>query len=104
MAAGQMKVECGIADLGMSEQNLDGAQVGPGFKHVRREAVAKQMRRNTLVDSGALTSLVHGLPHDLRRNGLICPPVVHCTWEQVGLGLHPAPVLTKSLQIGSNSG
>ena len=40
MAAGQMKVECGIADLGMSEQNLDGAQVGPGFKHVRREAVA----------------------------------------------------------------
>jgi hypothetical protein len=28
MAAGQMQVECSIADLGMAEQNLDGAQVG----------------------------------------------------------------------------
>jgi hypothetical protein len=42
-----MQVECGIANLGMAEQYLDGAQVSTGFKHVRREAVSKQMRRKT---------------------------------------------------------
>jgi hypothetical protein len=34
-----MQVECGIANLGMAKQNLDGAQVGAGFQHVSREAV-----------------------------------------------------------------
>ena len=38
----------------MAEQNLDSAQVGAGFKHVRRETVSKQMRRNVLIDAGAL--------------------------------------------------
>src|SRR5579862_9539205 len=93
-----MQVKCGIADLGMAEKNLDGAQIGTGFEHVCREAVSKQMGRNALADGGAFTSLVHGFPDDLRSNGLICPPVVHCTWKQVGPGLHPAPVLAKSLQ------
>src|ERR1035438_611036 len=98
MAAGQMQVECSIADLGMAEQNLDGAQVGAGFQHVSREAVSKQMRRHAISDASALTSLVHGLPHDLRSDGHICPPVLHRTRKQIGLGLHPAPVLTQSLQ------
>ena len=71
MAAGQMQVECSIADLGMAKQNLDGAQISTGFKHVCGEAVPKQMRRNALADAGALTRLVHGLPHDLRSNGHI---------------------------------
>src|SRR5664280_1294261 len=98
MAARQMQVERCIADLGMAKKNLDGAQVRSGFKHMCREAVSKQMRRNALTDAGALTSIVHGLPHDLRSNGYICTPVVHHAWEQVRLGLHPAPVLTQSLQ------
>src|SRR5260370_19334164 len=74
------------------------ADGGAGFQHMGREAVAKQMRRNSPPDAGALTSLVHRLPHNLRSDGHICPPVVHCTWEEIGLGLHPAPVLTQSLQ------
>src|ERR1022692_725334 len=87
-----------ITDLGMTKQNLDGAQVSAGFQHMSREAVSKQMRRNAPADARAFTSLVHGLPHDLRSNGHICPPVVHRAWEQIGLRLHPAPVLTKCLQ------
>jgi hypothetical protein len=35
-----MQVECGIANLGMAEQYLDGAQVGASFEQVGREAVA----------------------------------------------------------------
>jgi hypothetical protein len=44
------------------------------------------------------TGLVHSLPHDLRHNGHIRTPVVYHAWEQVGPGLHPAPVLTQSVQ------
>jgi hypothetical protein len=39
MAAGQMQVECGIANLGMAKQNLDGAQVSAGFQKMCGEAV-----------------------------------------------------------------
>jgi hypothetical protein len=35
-----MQIESGITDLGMAEQYLDGAQIGAGFQHVCREAVA----------------------------------------------------------------
>jgi hypothetical protein len=49
-----MQVKCGIADLGVAKQNLDGAQVSAGFQHVCRKAVSKQMRRNALADAGAL--------------------------------------------------
>jgi hypothetical protein len=48
-----MQVKCGITDLGMTKQNLDGAQVGAGFQHMGREAVSKQMRRNALLDARA---------------------------------------------------
>ena len=37
---GQMQVEYSIADLGMAEQNLNGAQVGAGLQHVGGEAVS----------------------------------------------------------------
>ena len=80
------------------QQHLDGAQVGAGFQHVSREAVSKQMRGNTISDASPLTRLVHRLPHDLRSDGYICPPVVHRTRKQIGLGPHPTPVLTQSLQ------
>src|ERR1700685_1408595 len=93
-----MQVECAITDLGMTKKNLDGAQVGARLQKMSGKAMSKQMRRNAFLDARAFTSLVHGLPHDLRSNGHICPPVVHRAWEQVGLGLHPAPVLTKCLQ------
>jgi hypothetical protein len=39
MAPGQMQIEGSISDLGMAEKNLDGAQVGAGFQHVRCETM-----------------------------------------------------------------
>jgi hypothetical protein len=47
-----MQIECRIANLGMAKQYLDGAQIGAGFQHVCREAVAKQMGRTALADKG----------------------------------------------------
>ena len=98
VASGQVQVDGGVSELGMSEKNLDGAQVGAGFQHVRCETMSQRMRRYVLGDAGTLGGLVHSLPDDLLRNGHISPPALHRTWEQIGLGLHPAPVLAQGLQ------
>jgi hypothetical protein len=39
MASGQVQVNNRIGDVAVAEQHLDGAQVGAGFQHVRREAM-----------------------------------------------------------------
>ena len=39
MAPGQVQIDGGMGELGMTEKNLDGAQVGAGFQHVRGEAM-----------------------------------------------------------------
>ena len=82
----------------MSEKHLDGAQIGAGFQHVRGETVPQRMRRYVLLDAGLLGGLATACPDDLLGDGHISPPVLHRAWEQIGLGLHPAPVLAQSLQ------
>jgi hypothetical protein len=56
------------------------------------------MGRYVLLDAGLLGCMGNSVPDDLLGDGHICPPVVHHTWEQIGLRLHPAPVLSQSLQ------
>src|ERR1035441_450871 len=82
----------------MAKQNLDGAQVGAGFQHMSCETMPQAVRRYVLGDAGTLGGLVYRLPDDLFRNRDIGPPSLHRTWEQIGLGLHPAPILAQSLQ------
>src|SRR5271166_3689348 len=98
MAPGQVQMDGGMSELGVSEKHLNGAQVGAGFQHVCCEAVPQSVRRYMLSDPGTLGGFVHGLPDDLLCNGNVGSPALHRTWEQVGLGLHPAPVLAQSLQ------
>src|ERR1035441_3544396 len=98
MTPGQGQVHVGVIELGVSKKYLDGAQVGTGFQHVCCEAMSKRMRRYVLGNAGTLGSLVYSLPDNLLRNGYVGPPALHRTWEKIGLGLHPAPVLTRSLQ------
>jgi hypothetical protein len=40
MTPGQVQVDGRMSELGMAEKYLDGAQIGAGFKHVSRVAVA----------------------------------------------------------------
>jgi hypothetical protein len=39
MAPGQVQVDSGVSELGVTKKNLDGAQVGAGFQHVRCETM-----------------------------------------------------------------
>src|SRR5450631_1599980 len=93
MAPGQVQVDGGVSELGVSEKDLDGAQVGAGFEHMRCEAMPQRMGRYVLGDAGTLSGLVHGLPDNLLCNGYVGPPALHRTWKKIGLGLHPSPVL-----------
>ena len=45
----------------MSEQQLDGAQVGAGFEQMHGEPVAQQVGREALANAGALQGVVAGL-------------------------------------------
>src|ERR1035438_4437973 len=86
----------------MSEKYLDGAQIGACFEHMRGETVPERVRRYMLLDTGLLGCVSDSVPDDLFGNGHISPPIVHHAWEQISLGLHPAPVLSQSLQkLGS---
>jgi hypothetical protein len=40
MLVGEVKIDGGLFEVTMSEQNLDGAQIGTRFEQVCREAVA----------------------------------------------------------------
>jgi hypothetical protein len=50
MASGQMQVYGSIAELGVSKQYLNGAQIGASFQHMCGKAVTKHVRINTLRD------------------------------------------------------
>src|ERR1035437_9197837 len=102
MALGQVQVNGGVSELGVSEKHLDGAQIGAGFQPMGSEAMSKRMRRYVLGDPGTLGSLVHGLPDDLLCNGHVGPPALYCAWEKIGLGLHPSPVDRKSTRLNSS--
>ena len=53
MALRQVDVNHGFAQVGVAEQQLDGAQVGAGFEEMCGEAVSKSVRMQRFVDSRA---------------------------------------------------
>ena len=54
MTLRQVEVNHGLAQVGVAEQQLDGAQVGAGFEEMCGEAVSKSVRMQRLVYSCAL--------------------------------------------------
>ena len=48
----QVQVSGRCLQILVSEQQLDGAQIGPVFEQMRRPAVTQGMRRDALADAG----------------------------------------------------
>ena len=97
-----MQIDRRVFELGVSEKYLDGTQIGACFQHMCGETVPERVGRYVFGDTGLLGCVGDSLPDDLLSDRHIGPPVVHHAWEQVGLGLHPEPVLSESLQkLGS---
>src|ERR1039458_3508162 len=81
MALRQVDVNHGFAQVGMAEQQLDGAQVGAGFEQMCGEAMSKSVGMQRLVDPGAFGGLPAGVPDDLVSDRSV-GRVMRAAWEQ----------------------
>src|SRR6266853_6927701 len=61
-------------------------------------AVAQTVRRNLLLDACAFGGLTAGMPHHLRGDRHVRPPIMNRAWKQIRLRFHPTKVLTQGLQ------
>ena len=69
----QVQVLSGGLQIAMSQQDLDGAQVGACFQQVGGPTVTQRMRRNAFVDASPARGFATGNPDGLVRNRLIQP-------------------------------
>ena len=78
MPLGEMQIDRRLLQVAMSEQHLDGAQVGAGFEQMRGKAVAQSVRMDMLVlKTGAFGGLLTGSPEDLGGDRMTrCMPAV----------------------------
>ena len=62
---GEMQIPGRDLQILVTEQKLNGAQVGSGFKQMCRPAVANQVRSNPLADTRPFCRFGADTPHDL---------------------------------------
>ena len=72
MALGKMQVDGGLFQIVMSQQQLNGAQVGTGFQQVGGETMAQRVGMNLLGrQAGALGGVPTGVLDGLGSDGMI---------------------------------
>jgi hypothetical protein len=100
MPPGQMQIDCRLFKVAMSQQHLNGAQVGAGFEQVRSKAVAQSVGMNVLVfKAGAFGGLLASVPENLGRDRMTrCMPSIAGEQPVGGLALQPAPVDAKGIE------
>src|SRR5205814_7408029 len=64
-----MQVERGLFQIAMTEQQLDGAQIGSRFEQMSGKAVPQSVRMDLISQSGSCSSFPTSLPDDLAGNG-----------------------------------
>ena len=98
MSVGQMQVEQRVFQAGVSEPDLNGAQVGSGVQQMGGATVPQTMRGQAFADAGLLGCLATSQPDDVGGNGDVGALASDGTGKQIGLGLPPAPVNAQGFQ------
>ena len=93
-----MQVDEGVLESGMSEQKLNGAEIGASFLQVSCTTVPQRMWTKVFGDAGNSGSMLTRQPHHIGGDGDVGTPTFYRTREQKGVGLHPAPVDAQGLQ------
>src|SRR5208282_797851 len=104
MAPGEVQIDRGFLQVAMTEQHLDGAQVGTGFEQMRGKAVAQSVRMDALVlKTGAFGGLLTGTPENLGGDRMTRRmPSIAGEQPVGGLALQPAPVDAQGIeQLGA---
>ena len=63
----KMRISLGRAEIGMTQQFLNGPQIGPGLKQVRREGMPQGVWADALSDGGTPDRLPDDAIHAARR-------------------------------------
>src|SRR6266446_9358384 len=90
--------------INVSEQNLNGAQIGARLQQVSRPTVAQGVWGDAFADASALRGLATCNPDGLVGNRLIERPATSACGEHVELRLPPAPILSQRLQQSRTQG
>ena len=89
MPLGQMQIDGRYFEVAMPKQDLDGAQVGAGFKKMGRETMPQSVRMNApVVEAGAFGGDLAGRPEDLGGDRVTCR-VPAVAWKEPLLRLAP---------------
>src|SRR5258708_40245994 len=96
----QMQVLSGSLQVAMTEQNLDGAQVGASFQQVGRPTVTQSVRGDAFTDASPARGLATGDPDGFVRDRLIESSAIGACGKQIESRFPPAPGLPQDLQQG----
>ena len=91
----EMEIHRRVRQIGVTQQELNRAQVSAGFQEMRRVGVPQRVRCHAFVDARLPRGDAHRLPDDLRGDGGICPPALVRPRKEIGLRSHPPVVLTE---------
>src|SRR5262245_25153293 len=81
----------------MTEQHLDGPQIGPMFQQMGGPTVPQRVRRYFLLYACASGGLSDGIPYRFRSDRLLRSIAVK-TREQIDLGFSPSPIGAQHLE------
>jgi hypothetical protein len=71
MAVGEVQVNRGLFEVTMSQQHLDGAQIGSAFEHVRGKAMTQSVGMDVpVLKTGSFGGVPAGQPDNLGVDGM----------------------------------
>jgi hypothetical protein len=91
----EVEIHRRVREVGVAEQDLDRAKVGPRFKEVRRVRVTQGVRRDLRVDASLLGGGPDSLPDHLPGERFVGTPAILRAREEIRLRSHPAPVVAE---------
>ena len=91
----EVEIHRRVRQVGVAQQQLNRAHVGPRFQQMRRVRVPQRVRGDALVDPGLPCRQAHGLPDHLRGDRRIGTPAVARPGKEIGPRPHPAVVLAQ---------
>src|SRR5215471_2517876 len=95
----EMKVDGGLLQIAVPQQNLDGAHVRTRFQKMGSEAVAQSVGMNLFLDASSFCSVLTGMPGHLGVDRPIAGvPTIARKQPNAGLAPQAAPILPQGLE------
>lgn len=98
MTLGQMQIDRRVIEAGVSEEQLDGAQVSSRLQQMSREGMPQRMRSDILLDTSPAGSSFNGMVDRFGGKVRAFRSSVGLARKEILAGFLPAPVFSQGLQ------